>query len=98
MSCCQKLGLLNHERRVNANPTAKDPSKIKTEYGKWIWAHDPEKYAYDNYGKALDHVRSGAPFQNTNIPPGYVHRPWSVDQVMADIEAGKPLELEGDWS
>ncbi|KAI1255663.1 hypothetical protein MGN70_002778 [Eutypa lata] len=98
VSCCQKLGLLNHERRVNANPTAKDPSKIKTEYGKWIWAHDPEKYAYDNYGKALDHVRSGAPFQNTNIPPGYVHRPWSVDQVMADIEAGKPLELEGDWS
>ncbi|KAK7748215.1 hypothetical protein SLS62_008766 [Diatrype stigma] len=97
VSCCQKLGLLNHERRVNIKLAA-DASKVKIEYGRWIWKHDPEQYVYDNYTQALDHLQHGTPFQNTNIPPGYVHKPWSVDQIMADIEEGKPVELEGDWS
>lgn len=68
------------------------------EYGRWIWKHDPEEYVYGNFTQALDHLQNGTPFQNTNIPPGYVHKSWSVDQVMADIEEGKPVELEGDWS
>lgn len=68
------------------------------EYGRWIWAHDPEQYVYDKFAAALDHLQTGAPFQNTNIPPGYVHAPWSVDQLMAEIDEGKSLDFDGDWS
>ena len=67
------------------------------EYGSWIWKHDPETYVYDNYDKARDNVLNGSSFQNTNIPPGHVYEPWSVDQLMADVQAGKEVVRSGDW-
>jgi hypothetical protein len=71
---------------------------IKPEYGQWIWRHEPEQYVHDNYSKALDHVQNGTPFQNTNIPPGYVHESWGVDELMAKIKEGDILEFAGDWA
>ena len=80
--------------------TSDDQKPIKQEYGRWIWAHDVERYVYDNYTSALDHLQTGGstPFHNTNIPPGYVHQDWSVDKMMADVEQGKDVNLGGDWS
>ncbi|KAI3394531.1 hypothetical protein diail_2580 [Diaporthe ilicicola] len=67
------LGFLNQtnflkpETRTGAGGGSIAP---KPQYGRWIWAHNPERYAYENYGKALRNLVEGTPFQNTNIPPG----------------------------
>ncbi|KAI0601142.1 putative monooxygenase, partial [Biscogniauxia sp. FL1348] len=100
VSCCQKVGFVNQQRRNNPDMKAveRDPSIIKSEYGRWIWKHDAEKYARDNYSKALDHLQNGTAFLNTNIPPGYTYEPWLVDDLMADLEAGRPIKFAGDWS
>ncbi|KAI5922423.1 putative monooxygenase [Camillea tinctor] len=100
VSCCQKIGFINQQRRHNPDTKAveRDPSIIKSEYGQWIWKHDPEQYARDNYYKALDHLQNGTSFQNTNIPPGHTYELWSVDDLMADLEAGRPIKFAGDWS
>jgi hypothetical protein len=63
-----------------------------------MWRHDPEKYARDNYRAALAHLQTGADFVNTNIPRGHVHEDWTVDELMAKIEKGEPIEFDGDWS
>ncbi|KAF7536812.1 hypothetical protein G7054_g4230 [Neopestalotiopsis clavispora] len=100
VSCCQKVGFINFARRNNkdAQAVSRDPSKIKTEQGRWMWRHDPEKYARDNYRAALAHLQTGADFVNTNIPRGHVHEDWTVDELMAKIEKGEPIEFDGDWS
>ncbi|KAK6822017.1 hypothetical protein PG987_014842 [Apiospora arundinis] len=101
VSCCQKLGFVNLAKRNNQNAKTADTKKskdLKPEQGRWLWKHDPEKYVHENFGKALDHLQKGNPFQNTNIPPGYVHEEWSVDELMARVEKNEPLNLGGDWS
>ncbi|KAI1133279.1 FAD/NAD(P)-binding domain-containing protein [Nemania abortiva] len=55
---------------------------------KWIWGHDPVQYALDNYEQAQRHVLDGAPFQNTNLPPGYTYEPWTVAGEMAKERKG----------
>jgi hypothetical protein len=65
--------------------------------GRWIWAHDAEQYAYDNYDAALSHLLTGTPFRNTNIPPGYDYIPWTIQELFELINARKPIEFEGDW-
>ncbi|KAJ6094931.1 hypothetical protein N7467_002444 [Penicillium canescens] len=65
--------------------------------GSWIWKHDPEQYAIENYEKALAHLKSGSEFRNTNIPPGHVCRPRTIDEFLKAREAGKEIVLDGDW-
>lgn len=82
-----------------------DPDAIKqvhkiSRQGKWGWAHQPSKYATENYFSARAHLVNGAPFTNTNVPPGYVPEEWTLDSEMAREKAGIriPLQLNGDWS
>jgi hypothetical protein len=70
---------------------------VKRAMGKWVM-HDAEMYAYDNYGKALFHILTGAPFKNTNIPPGYTYRSWTIKEIMSRIDSGEVLQFEGEWS
>ena len=66
--------------------------------GKWINLHDPEQYVYQNWDKCVDHVVYGAPFQNTNTPPGYEYEPWTIDELLnASIEEREVADA-GDWS
>ncbi|KAI1840127.1 hypothetical protein JX266_013670 [Neoarthrinium moseri] len=97
VSCCQKVGFINQARR-DTRDVELDPSMIKSEHGRWMWRHDPESYPYNNYSRALDHLQNGAPFQNTNTPPGHTHEPWSVDHLMGRVEQGLPVEFDGGWS
>lgn len=33
-----------------------------------------------------------------NYPKGYTYEPWSIEKVMEDMRAGKPIDLgAGDW-
>ena len=66
--------------------------------GKWLWQHDPSAYATENYEAALAHLESGAPFENTNLPPGYTYEPWTIKEQLAREEQGIMTVMEGDWS
>ncbi|OKL62091.1 hypothetical protein UA08_02977 [Talaromyces atroroseus] len=97
VSCLQLLGILNHEmRNRSANASASQTKPIGI-LGSWIWKHDPEQYAIENYEKALANLTSGVEFVNTNIPPGHVCRPWTIDEVLKAKETGKEVVLDGDW-
>ncbi|KAK7992588.1 hypothetical protein PG988_001382 [Apiospora saccharicola] len=101
VSCCQKLGFVNLAKRTNRDAKTANTKKTEDmvpEQGRWLWGHNPEMYVCDNFHKALDHLQRGTPFQNTNIPPGYVHEEWAVDELMARVERNEPLNLGGDWS
>lgn len=65
--------------------------------GAWLWNHDPEQYAIDNYDKALAHLQDGTTFQNTNVPRGYVHTPWTIDELL-DPKKAEEIWLAGSWN
>ncbi|KAJ5621696.1 hypothetical protein N7528_006479 [Penicillium herquei] len=97
VSCLQLLGVVNQElrqRSVNAQASQTKPVGL---LGAWIWEHDPEQYAIENYEKAMKNLADGFPFQNTNTPRGYNYHPWSLDELLKDKEMGKEIVLEGDW-
>jgi len=70
---------------------------------KWIWSHDPELYAKENYEKARASIRNGVRFDEDesfrpNYPLGYKFEPWSIEQIMEDKKTGRETNLgAGDW-
>lgn len=68
--------------------------------GKWAWGHNAELYARDNYEKCLDHLKNGSAFENTNLPPGHVFKPWNLESELKRMESGRRSSLKenGDWS
>lgn len=102
VSCAQKLSFVNAQLKTATDwaAVARDPARVRTRFPRWIFQHDPEAYAYEKYGLAFASVVAGAPFRNTNIPPGHEFAPWTIEEVLRDIEQGKRIEdfLDGDWS
>ena len=97
VSCLQAFGVVNHNR--NATPAADKSAAKKNQVhiGKWMLEHDPEQYAIENYQSALAHLQTGAAFKNTNIPPGVVYTPWTIDGLLEAQAKGEPTVLDGDW-
>ncbi len=75
---------MNAYNKTDWEAVKQNPDLLKAKYGYWIWSHDAEKYAYDNYDKAAQHILEGTPFTNTNIPPDYVYKPWTIDEALAE--------------
>jgi hypothetical protein len=48
----------------------------------WLFGADAEKYASDNYDAVVSHLKKGTSFENTNVPEGYVHQPWTIDSML----------------
>lgn len=68
--------------------------------GKWMWGHNPERYVVENFRKAREHVETGAPFENTNLPPGHKPETWTLEGEVANEKAGIVFDPtnNGDWS
>ncbi|KAH6613955.1 hypothetical protein C7974DRAFT_344738 [Boeremia exigua] len=100
VSCAQKLGFKNREMFHNTKWERQDPGykPMQKMVGDWLTYHDPEQYAYDNFHDCAQHILSGAPFENTNSPPGYKYKPWTVKELLDASDRGETLEDEGDWS
>jgi 2-polyprenyl-6-methoxyphenol hydroxylase-like FAD-dependent oxidoreductase len=100
VSCAQRLGWENAERfhKTDFSKGPIDVTKVQARVPKWIFTHDPEQYAVDNYAKAAASVAGGTTFENTNIPPGHVPSVWTMEEVLALEVEGKKIELSGDWS
>ncbi|UPX11207.1 Salicylate 1-monooxygenase [Ascochyta rabiei] len=93
VSCAQKLGYKNREKTQK-----EDLKPIKKMVGDWLTYYNPKEYTYKNYEKCAEHLRTGAPFENTNLPPGYKYKPWTVRELLDASERGEELHDEGDWS
>ncbi|KAF5701561.1 FAD NAD(P)-binding domain-containing protein [Fusarium mundagurra] len=61
---------------------AKNPEYLKLPQPEWLYGADSEAYAYENYDRVVEHLEKGAPFKNTNLPPGYEFDDWTIDQMM----------------
>jgi hypothetical protein len=90
-----------NNREVFHNTDWKDPKVALKEgsklVGSWVITHDPEQYAHNNYYKAAEHLLTGTPFENTNIPPGYKYKPWTVRELLTASDRGETVKDEGDW-
>jgi len=105
-SCAQKLGFSNAEllQDTKWDKVKLEPRRANPSLPKWIYSHDPEVYAYENYDKAVAVVKAGTPLDEDesippNYPPGYKYSPWNIEKIMDDMRAGRPFDLgPGDWS
>ena len=96
VSCLQAFGVVN-QAKWSAGTSTKRKTQSAVKFGRWILEHDPEAYAHQRYDEALDHLKHGTPFQNTNTPPGSKYTPWTIDGLLAAAERGEETVLDGDW-
>ncbi|CAJ2505209.1 Uu.00g126030.m01.CDS01 [Anthostomella pinea] len=98
VSCLQAFGVLNRQKNTSERKQdGSDAKQKQVHIGRWILEHDPEQYVVDNYEKALECLRDGGEWENTNIPPGLVYRPWTIDGLLEAQAKGEPTVLDGDW-
>ena len=101
----QQTGFLNREELHTADVSALQENPQNTtigffKIGRWVWNHNPEAYARENYEACLAHLTEGTPFKNSNVPVGHVYQPWSLESENKRMEAGvkSNLKQNGDWS
>lgn len=102
-SCTQKLAFVNAQslgQTTDWEAVRRSPEKVRLRYPRWLFRHDPEAYAHENYVDAVAHVVEGAEFHNTNIPPGHKFAHWTLEEIQGRMAEGKRIEdfLDGDWS
>lgn len=91
----QKTGFVNRELVHRAWVELRDGGEEgiergQNEYykqGQWMWGHKSEEYAAQNYWDALDSLRGGKPFNNTNLAEGMKFEPWTIEGVLAEEKA-----------
>lgn len=105
-ACAQKIGFSNAEllQDTDWDRVQIDPHRANPKLPKWIFSHDPEAYVYENYDEVVQAIRAGAKYITdvgslpANYPPGYKYEAWSIEKIMKDVRAGKPVELgDGRW-
>ncbi|KAI1393124.1 FAD/NAD(P)-binding domain-containing protein [Hypoxylon trugodes] len=103
-SCAQKMGFQNAERLQHTDwqKVKVDPKLAQPKLPRWIWKHDPEQYAYENYAKMVDTIRKGIPFDQVdtvppNYPPGYKYKPWSIESMQKEVDEATVDMGSGDW-
>lgn len=100
VSLIQRMGLVNRANFHREDDDSAEQLQGRITQGKWLWGHKPEEYATENFAQVADHLLTGAPFQNRNVPPGYVHESWNLADQIAQETAGIVIDLSknGDWS
>lgn len=103
-ACAQKLGFSNAEllQDTNWDEVKLDPRRAAPKLPSWIFKHDPEKYAYENYDAAVEavknDVKAGEETWEPNYPTGYKWEPWHIEDIMEDMRNGKSISLgAGNW-
>ncbi|EXM15810.1 hypothetical protein RAB80_003833 [Fusarium oxysporum f. sp. vasinfectum] len=94
-SLTQRLGWENRHRwqQTDWDEVKKNPEFLRFPMPEWLYDADARKYAYDNAEAVIAHIKTGAPFTNTNVPEGHVHQEWTMDEVVALFGSHKPEEV-----
>lgn len=103
-SCAQKMGFANAERLQHTNweKVKVNPKLAQPQLPSWIWKHDPEQYAYENYEKMAETIRQGIPFDQVdsvppNYPPGYKYEPWNIVDMENEVQKATVNMGSGNW-
>jgi len=60
----------------------------------WIFGHDPQKYAYEEFETAAKAVKTGGPYQPRNVPPpGINHRSNDFDAAKKSLKDKNPADF-----
>ncbi|KAJ9503147.1 hypothetical protein LTR99_006984 [Exophiala xenobiotica] len=60
----------------------KDPKSLEFKQPYWLFGADPEAYAYEAYDEVVDCLQSGREFVPKNVPDGYRHKPWTMEDML----------------
>ncbi|PNP74970.1 hypothetical protein FNYG_11694 [Fusarium nygamai] len=71
-----------------------NPEYLKLPQPDWLYGADAEAYSHKNWDAVVEHLEKGAPFKNTNVPPGYEYDDWSIDEM---IEMDKDIVDESTY-
>ncbi|KAL0938119.1 FAD-binding domain protein [Colletotrichum truncatum] len=100
VSLVQKTGFVNRREMHRDMKTITQDGNRPMLQGKWIWTHNPELYATNNYEAAKSAIEAGGQFKNTNLPPGHIWEPWTMSQELEKEASGvfvQDLKTNGDW-
>ncbi|SJL02130.1 related to fusarubin cluster-monooxygenase [Armillaria ostoyae] len=100
VSCAQRMGFKTREQwhHTDWDAIMQNPKPLSRIVGDWLAKHNPEQYTYDNYAACVKNITEGAPFTNTNTPPGYIYEPWTVQDLLQAAKEGRDVLDAGDWS
>lgn len=82
----QKIGFETREawHKTDWEKVAKDPSLVSMPLPAWLFGHDPQGYAYDEFDVAAKAIETGLTYIPTNLPPpGAKHRVSDFDEKSA---------------
>ncbi|KZL73029.1 FAD-binding domain protein [Colletotrichum tofieldiae] len=100
VSLIQKTGFVNLREMHQDMKAIISKGSTPMLLGKWIWAHDPELYAKDNYEAARAAIETTTSFENSNLPPGHKWEPWTMAEELEKEASGvffQDLKTNGDW-
>lgn len=102
VSTLQRFGFVNRQalHKADLEEIEKNPSILGMRMSRWIWRHDPARYARENYHDAARAVTEGKAFTNTNIPRGFKYEPWTIEEELEREARGEMSTLRdtGDWT
>ncbi|CAG9994342.1 unnamed protein product [Clonostachys byssicola] len=98
VACCQRLGFMNRELILNVRRQG-SLENLAMIHGDWLYKHDPEKYAEEEFQECASSILMGTPYKVKNSVPGYEYEPWTVEGLMDLAERGVDLEkiVGGTW-
>ncbi|KAF2461171.1 hypothetical protein BDY21DRAFT_140326 [Lineolata rhizophorae] len=73
----QKIGFETRDvwHKTDWELAAKNPQSVSMPLPNWLFGHDPQKYAYDDFDAAAQAIKNGTTYVPTNLPPpGERHR------------------------
>lgn len=76
-SLAQQIGKETREvwHKTDFEQAKKNPESLSMPLPQWLFGHDPQKYAYDEFEVAAEAVENGTEYIPKNVPPkGQNHR------------------------
>ncbi|QPC60721.1 hypothetical protein HYE67_002952 [Fusarium culmorum] len=94
-SLTQRLGWETRHRwqQTDWDAVKRNPELLRFPMPGWLYDANARQYAYENAEAVIAHIKTGAPFINTNIPEGHVHQEWTMDEAVALLGSSKPEEV-----
>lgn len=84
-SLTQRMGFETRHiwHQTDWDAVAKNPEILKFPQPAWLNGIDAEEYALRRVDEVVAHLETGAPFTSSNVPEGYVHEDWTIDEMLA---------------
>ncbi|KAF3009193.1 hypothetical protein E8E14_006151 [Neopestalotiopsis sp. 37M] len=71
---------------------AANPDMLKFPQPEWLLGSDASEYAEEKFKEVKSYLEKGTPFTSTNVPPGHVHKDWSIEEMLS--HEGKAVATE----